>query len=192
MGKQNNSMVNGLDYGPLVALIGQWEGDKGMDVAPEPDDGVERNPYRETLKFEAIGDATNAESQILAVLHYHQVVNHTETGKEIHNETGYWMWDKDNDTVMHSLTIPRGLVLLAGGAAVEDAQGAVCMTVEAQVGHETWGIVQSPFLTSNAKTMSYYQQLSVSGDQLKYSQTMGLDIYGRNFEHTDNSTLYRV
>ena len=33
-----------IDYGPLALLIGTWEGDKGVDIAPEPD-GTENNPY---------------------------------------------------------------------------------------------------------------------------------------------------
>ncbi len=50
-----------VDYGPLAGLIGVWKGDKGLDVAPEPD-GSENNPYHETITFTAIGDVTNAES----------------------------------------------------------------------------------------------------------------------------------
>ena len=33
----------GIDYGPLVVLIGRWTGDKGMNRSPEPD-GTEENP----------------------------------------------------------------------------------------------------------------------------------------------------
>jgi hypothetical protein len=54
--------VDDIDYGPLAALVGTWQGDKGMDVAPEPD-GTEENPYYETIVFEAAGDVSNAETQ---------------------------------------------------------------------------------------------------------------------------------
>ncbi len=50
-----------IDYGPLRQLIGTWTGRGGLDIAPEPD-GTERNPYYETIVFEAGGDVTNAES----------------------------------------------------------------------------------------------------------------------------------
>jgi hypothetical protein len=43
-----------IDYGPLAGLIGTWNGDKGMDVAPEPE-GVERAPYFETTSLEIYG-----------------------------------------------------------------------------------------------------------------------------------------
>ena len=33
-----------INYGPLTGLIGQWKGDRGIDIAPEPD-GTERSPF---------------------------------------------------------------------------------------------------------------------------------------------------
>ena len=61
-----------INYGPLKEFIGVWKGDKGMDIAPESD-GTEENPYYETIEFTEGGDLTNAESQVLAVLHYHEL-----------------------------------------------------------------------------------------------------------------------
>lgn len=46
-----------IDQGPLTGRIGTWEGDKGLDVAPEP-----------------AGQVTNADSEVLSVVRYHQVV----------------------------------------------------------------------------------------------------------------------
>ncbi|MDP3920980.1 MAG: heme-binding beta-barrel domain-containing protein [Candidatus Omnitrophota bacterium] len=86
------TVINGIAYGPLACLVGTWKGDKGMDVAPEPE-GKEENPYYETILFEAIGDVKNAEEQALSVLRYHQVVSKKSNQKVFHNETGYWMWD---------------------------------------------------------------------------------------------------
>ena len=108
-------MNTDIDYGPLSGLIGTWEGDKGMDIAPEPD-GQENNPYFETIIFEPVeDDISNAETQTLVALHYRQIVTKKKTGKVFHDETGYWMWDAENQIVMHSLTIPRGVCVLAGG-----------------------------------------------------------------------------
>ena len=103
-----------FDYGPLAELIGVWEGDKGLDVAPEPD-GVENNPFYETITFTAGGDVTNAESQVLTLLHYHQIVKRKSNDKVFHDETGYWMWDAERKLLMHSLSIPRAVSLIAGG-----------------------------------------------------------------------------
>ena len=62
-----------IDYGPLAGLAGVWRGDKGMDVAPDPD-GREENPYFEIITFTPIGDVTNANRQVLVAVRYHQAV----------------------------------------------------------------------------------------------------------------------
>ena len=72
---------DGVDYGPLAGLVGTWKGDKGMDISPEPD-GTEENPYYETIEFDAAGDVTNAESQTLAIVRYHQVVKRKSNDEE--------------------------------------------------------------------------------------------------------------
>ncbi len=81
-----------VDYGPLSGLIGIWKGDKGLDVAPEPD-GIENNPYYETLTFTAIGDVTNAETQDLVAVHYRQIVKRKSNDKIFQDETGNWILD---------------------------------------------------------------------------------------------------
>ena len=78
------NIINGVNYGPLAALVGTWKGDKGNDLSPELD-GEEDTPYYETLKFEAIGDVTNAGSQTLSVLRYHQVVRKKSDNQVFHD-----------------------------------------------------------------------------------------------------------
>jgi len=181
------SVIDGVEYGPLAALVGNWEGDKGLDIAPEPD-GTEKNPYSETILFEAIGDVTNAGSQTLSVLRYHQIVRRKSDNQVFHNETGYWMWDPETDVVMQSLTIPRGVCLLAGGQA---AAGAATLKVSASVDSKDWGILQSPFMQQNARTTKFDRSITVKGNQLSYFQTTMLEIYGKTFEHTDANELTR-
>lgn len=97
-----------VDFGPLTGLIGRWAGDKGSDVAPEPD-GSEESPYYETILFSAAGNVENTESQELVAVHYHQIVSRKSNDEVFQNETGYWMWDATQGVVMHSLTIPRAV-----------------------------------------------------------------------------------
>ncbi len=186
----NNTIIEGVDYGPLAALIGTWEGNKGMDRSPEPD-GEEKNPYFETILFEAIGDVTNAESQTLAAVRYHQVVSRQSDQKVFHNETGYWMWDSNTNTLMHSLTIPRGVCVLAGGIYNASNTSPITLEVKAKLGDENWGIIQSPFMLKNARTVSFEHKISIEGDTLTYSESVGLEIYGKDFDHTDTNTLNR-
>jgi hypothetical protein len=58
--------IDGVNYDPLAVLIGLWKGDKGVGRAPEPG-GEERSTYDEITTFEAGGDVTNGEEQVLAV-----------------------------------------------------------------------------------------------------------------------------
>ncbi len=178
------------EYGPLAGLIGKWEGDKGMDVAPEPD-GAEHNPYYETLTFQAIGGVTNAETQQLMVLHYRQIVRRKADDQIFHDETGYWMWDSQANLVMHSLVIPRAVAVLAGGtygSSPEEA-GLMVLEVSAKEGDPSWGILQSPFMVEKARTVEFRHKVTVGQGRLVYAETTILDIYGKRFEHTDQNEL---
>lgn len=188
---RQDTVIDGIDYGLLAYLIGTWKGDKGMDVAPETD-GKEENPYYETILFEAIGNVENAKKQVLAALRYHQIVSRKSNQKVFHNETGYWMWDAESGIVMQSLTIPRGVCVLAGGKVRGGAgSGPIVLEVQAALGSKDWGIIQSPFMREKARTTGFTHKISVEGDRLFYSETTMLEIYGRTFEHTDQNTLTR-
>ncbi len=181
-----------VDYGPLAELIGVWKGDKGMDIAPEPD-GTEENPYYETITYTAGGDVTNAESQVLSVVHYRQIVTRKSDNKVFHDETGYWLWDPTEQIIMHSLVIPRAVCLLAGSNYKEarDEGGNLIIEVAAGVDDEDWGIIQSPFMKKNARTIGFRQKIIVGNGKMSYLETTMLDIYGRSFEHTDQNELRR-
>jgi hypothetical protein len=179
-----------VDLGPLTDLIGVWQGDVGVDIAPEPD-GTETNNYFETITYSRVGDVTNAESQNLAAVHYRQVVQRISTGKVIHDQTGYWMWVPQSGIVMHSLLIPRGVGVLAGGtySGEKDPDGRTVITVIAKLDDPDWKIIQAPFMDKNASTDSFAQQLIVGNGKLTYSQTTMLTIYDKVFEHTDQNEL---
>ena len=179
-----------IDYGPLQQLIGTWKGGGGLDVAPEPD-GEERNPYYETIVFEAAGNVTNAESQDLAFVHYRELVQRESNDEVFHDQTGYWIWDKDAGLVIHSFVIPRAVAVIAGGRFDEpsDASGPVVLDVRAAVDDADWQIIQSPFMARKAKTLEFKQTITIDNGTLAYSQTTVVDIYGKIFEHTDDNEL---
>ena len=58
----NTDLVKYL--GPLASLAGEWEGEKGADVAPSDDRGTERNAFRERLRFEPFGPVKNHEQEL--------------------------------------------------------------------------------------------------------------------------------
>ncbi len=185
-----STTIDGVDYGPLYQLIGSWRGDKGLDVAPEPN-GEDRNAYYDEISFTPSGAATNAEEQQLVTVRYHQLVRKRKNGKIFHDQIGHWIYEPATGMILHSLSIPRGLCVLAGGKLAQDGAETV-FEVEATAGSETFGIVQSPFMLQKAKTTAFRMTLKIYGNELHYEETTSLDIYGRQFEHTDGCALIRV
>lgn len=181
---------NTVDYGPLAGLIGTWKGDKGLDIAPDPE-GTEENPYYETITFEGVGNAINAEKQRLSAVRYLQVVRRKSDDEVFHDQTGYWMWDKEHNTIMQSIVIPRAVALLAGGSAIEEIDGTVELHVVSYGEDSAWSVVQSPFMHENAKTLSFTHTLNINGNKMKYTETTMVDIYGKVFEHIDSNELER-
>jgi len=182
-----------VNYGPLQGLIGTWKGDKGMDVSPEVI-GDEKSPFYETMVFEGAGDLTNAGIQKIAMVRYHLVVSKKINDEVFHDQVGYWLWDEANSIIMHSLTVPRGLCVLAGGTFKGKSSKSKTITLEVKAGikDKNWGIVQSPFMNKNAKTLEFRQKISISPKKLEYFETTVLKIYGRKFDHTDKNTLVKV
>ena len=186
-------IIDNINYGPLAALIGVWTGDKGVDKAPEPD-GDERNPYYETIVFEAAGDVTNAEQQTLSIVRYHQVVSRKSNDKVFHDQVGYWLWDPADDTIVETFTIPRGVAVVAGGrlAAPAEPGQELVFEVAADASSAEFGIAQASFMFKQARTTAFSHTLTVCGDEMRYSEVTVLDIYGKtDYQHKDVNTLQR-
>jgi len=186
-----SSIINNIDYGPLAQLIGKWIGNKGIDNAPDANADPDVTAFTDEMTFTVSGPAENAEEQQLVSVKYHHVVRKLENGQIFHDQIGHWIYEKSTNTVMHSLSIPRAVCLLAGGEYMED-NGTSIFNVEAKAGSDTYGIVQSPFMLEKAKTKAFKMNLSVKGNELNYHEVTSLHIYGKDFEHSDKSTLLRV
>ncbi len=180
------------EYGPLNALLGRWQGDCGIDKAPEAD-GVEVNPYYEIITYTEAGGVTNADKQDLVAVHYRQQVYRKSNDRVIHDQTGYWIWNASDKIVMHSFTIPRGVGVLAGGICDDQmaSRGELTLRIDASVADGDWSISQSPFMQTTARTTAFEQQLVIVPGKLSYSQATTIEIYGAVFNHTDENTLVR-
>ncbi|WP_428086786.1 heme-binding beta-barrel domain-containing protein [Candidatus Thioglobus sp.] len=186
-----NTIIDEADYGPLAQLIGTWAGSKGLDDAPGANAKPDKTAFTDEMVFTTSGPAGNAKEQSLVSIKYHHVVRKLESGAIFHDQTGHWIYEKSTNIIMHSLSIPRAVCLLAGGE-LQQSNGESIFNVAAEAGSQTYGIVQSPFMLEKAKTKAFKMSLSVKGDELNYYETMSLHIYGKDFEHTDKSTLFRV
>lgn len=176
-------------YGPLFPLVGTWHGDKGMDISPERQ-GEEMSPYFETITIEALGEATNAGEQKLAVLGYTQIVSRKSTGNVFHHQTGYWYFEKSTQEILYSLTIPRAVSVLARGKGSMSGSKTL-LEVKAEASNKNYGIIESAFMASKASTRTFEMHVTIEGDALTYRMNTGLHIYGRDFAHTDENSLMR-
>lgn len=188
----SDTTIDGIDYGPLAALLGVWEGDKGVDRAPEPG-GEERNPYFESLTFVAAGDVTNCEEQVLSVVRYHQVVSRKSTGKVFHDQVGFWMWDPATNSLLETFTIPRGVAVVASGELAAPTSLADELVFQVSADESGPGICQSPYMFDKGRTRGFTHTLTVRGDSMRYTETTVIDIYEKTgYEHKDVNTLSRV
>jgi len=183
-------VIDGIDYGPLVGLIGTWESDPngGVDVAPgqtgstvgQGEPAV--SPYYETITYTPAGGAVNASEQHLAALYYHQQVFATSDNKQFHDQTGYLIYDQQNQMVYDTFCIPRGVCVVAEGAP------GTTMTLTTQSN----GVAQTQFMLNTDLTEAYSVTFTLSGNTLKYDQTTDLQVYGKPFSHTDSDTLEKT
>lgn len=52
--------------------------------------------------------------------------------------------------------------------------------------------MQSPFMLEKARTTAFAMSLRVNGDELTYREVTSLHIYGKGFEHVDESSLQPI
>lgn len=180
------------NLGPLAALAGIWEGDKGDDIAPDDDPSeVENNKYRERMVFEPIGRVDN-HAQVLYGLRYATTAWRLGADDGFHEEVGYWLWDAANEQVLRCFIVPRGVSVIAGGTAKADAKA---FELTADVGSETYGICSNKFLDAEFKTVRYELKVTVHDDgSFSYWEDTQLQIKGQGeiFHHTDENRLRRV
>ena len=178
------------NLGPLRALAGTWRGLRGLDVNPAVD-GARKQVFVETMSIEPLDPQTNG-PQLLYGLRYHTHMVKPDEVQTYHDQVGYWLWEPATGTVIHTLTIPRGQVLMASGkAAADDTEFELLATHES----EHFGIRSSPFLDHAFKTVEFRIKVSAHPDGTwSYDETTVLRILGQSelFEHTDKNTLTRT
>jgi hypothetical protein len=184
--------LNILEYlGPLKALAGTWEGEKGEDKAPSDDRGTEENRYKERLVFEPFGPTINHE-QVLYGLRYNTTAWRLGEQDPFHEELGYWLWDAKEKQVMRCFMVPRGVTVIAGGTVEPSAKE---FALEASVGSDTYGILSNRFLEREFKTVKYLLKISIlTSDTFRYEEDTQLQLKNRKdiFHHTDSNTIRRI
>lgn len=183
--------VNTLDcLGPLRGMAGIWQGLRGLDVKPKAE-GPKKQAYVERMALQPIDPQTNG-PQLLYGLRYHTHVTKPDQLKTYHEQVGYWLWEPATGAVLHTLTIPRGQVALAGGFAAADATSFELVATQ---GLDTFGICSAPFLDRAFKTTEFRIRVTLHPDgSWSYEEDTVLAILGQDqpFHHTDRNTLTRI
>ncbi|PLK27693.1 FABP family protein [Novosphingobium sp. TH158] len=176
--------------GPLAPLAGVWEGERGVDIAPKAA-GPRTQGFFERISLEPVDPGNNG-PQLLYALRYHTWMCKPGEKGTYHDQVGYWLWEPATETVMHSLTIPRGQTVLAVGNAKADAR---TFTLEARRGTTDYGICSNPFLEENFRTDSFTITVTVHDDGTwSYEEDTVMMIKGQTerFHHRDSNRLHRV
>lgn len=176
--------------GPLAPMAGSWRGDDGVDVKPKAD-GPRTQAYLEMMEMTPIDAQTNG-PQLLYGLRYHARMVKPGRKNTYHDQVGYWLWEPATGRIYHTLTIPRGQAVLAGGHAKPDDRQ---FTLRANRGDTAFGIVSNPFLERSFRTDSFEITVTITDDDhWSYDETTVLQITGQDapFLHTDRNDLVRV
>ena len=140
--KREDDMAN--EWGPLEALIGEWEGGEG---------GLDSSFSH--ARGGVVGHAVPGEGLVQAVRTGRQrqpaplrgrLQDGHVAGEEenpFHTEVGYWLWDGATGEIVRAFAVPRGIAVLAGGTASPDATS---FSLRAAVGDARYAIGENTYL----------------------------------------------
>ena len=178
------------NLGPLAPMAGIWEGQRGLDVKPKAE-GPKKQVYVERMELQPIDPQTNG-PQLLYGLRYHTHITKPGQVKTYHDQVGYWLWEPATQTIMHTLTIPRGQVVIAGGKAAPDAKE---FELVARQDDPCFGIKSAPFLEHAFQTVEFRIKITIHDDgSWTYDEDTTMLIQGLSepFHHTDRHQLFKV
>ena len=178
------------NLGPLRAMAGVWQGQRGLDVKPKAE-GPKKQAYVERMELQPIDPVSNG-PQLLYGLRYLTHIVKPEQVKTYHEQVGYWLWDPATGTVIHTLTIPRGQTVMAAGKASADATEFELLATRES---ENFGICSTPFLDYAFRTVEFRIKVSINPDgSWSYDEDTVLMIRGQAepFHHRDRNTLVRI
>ena len=176
--------------GPLTGMAGIWEGIRGLDVKPKAD-GPRKQAFVERIELQPIDPQTNG-PQLFYGLRYHTHMTKPDQVKTYHDQVGYWLWEPANNNIIHTLSIPRGMITMASGKASPDARE---FELVAKEDDRCAGISSNPFLDYAFRTVEFRIKVSIHDDGTwSYEQDTVLKIQNQVelFHHVDNNTLHKV
>jgi hypothetical protein len=180
--------------GPLTPLVGDWEGDVGLDLSyHNQDDETSHTSYFEKASFRPIPIQENGQ-QVLWGLSYSMTAwRHGEEAMDpFHDEIGFLLWDKAHGQVIRNVVFGRGIAILAGSDARPDDR---VLHFDAKPGDPSYGILQNRYLMERAEIRDFTSSFTFNDDDtFSYTSDLLLRLAatGAEMHHTDENTLHRV
>lgn len=180
--------------GPLTPLVGEWEGNVGIDVSyHNKEDETAETGYFEKAWFKPIPIVENGK-QTMQGLNYEMTAwRHGEEAMDpFHDEVGYLLWEVATGQIMRCFAVPRGIAILGGGTA---KPGDRQLTFKAEPGSPAYGLVQNKHLLERAEIRSFASTFKFNEDgTFSYTSDLLLKLAatGREMHHTDKNTLHRT
>jgi hypothetical protein len=181
--------------GPLTPLVGEWEGNVGVDLSYQNKDDVTlETSYFEKASFKPIPMQENGKQSMEGLAYHSTAWRHGEEAMiPFHDEAGYLLWDKANGQVIRSVVFGRGIAILAGAdAKARDKE----IHFKATPGDPCYGILQNKYLLERAELKSFESTFKFNDDGT-FTHTSDIvlklaALNGAEMHHTDRNTLHLV
>lgn len=180
--------------GPLTPLVGEWEGNAGIDLSYHNEDDItEKTSYFEKTRFRPIGTQRNGRQTLEGLTYQSTAWRHGEEAMEpFHDEVGYLLWEKSTGQVMRVVVFGRGIAIIAGATSKpRDRQ----IHFRAMPGDPAYGILQNKYLLERAELKSFESIFKFNDDgTFTHSSDIVLKLAatGEEMHHTDQITLHSV
>ena len=180
--------------GPLTPLVGEWEGDAGVDLSyHNKDDWTTETTYFEKASFKPIPLQENGQQTLWGLNYSMTAWRHGEEAMDpFHDEIGFLLWDKAHGEIMRTVVFGRGIAILAGSSAKPDDK---VLNFDAKPGEACYGILQNKYLLERAEIRDFKSSFTINEDgTFSYTSDLMLKLAatGAEMHHTDRNTLRRV
>lgn len=181
--------------GPLTPLVGEWEGNAGVDLSYHNEDDVTgETGYFEKAVFRPIPKQENGKQSLEGLTYHMTAWRHGEEAMNpFHDEVGYLLWEKATGQVMRAVVFGRGIAVLQGATA-QPRDKAIAF--KATPGDPSFGVLQNKYLLERAELREFTTTFTFNADDsFSYSSDLVLKLAaqgGKEMHHTDRNTLHRV
>ncbi|CCW17068.1 hypothetical protein EBBID32_14070 [Sphingobium indicum BiD32] len=189
-----NDIAYSRKLGPLTPLVGEWEGNVGVDLSyHNKDDWTTETTYFEKASFKPIPVQENGQQTLWGLNYSMTAWRHGEEAMDpFHDEIGFLLWDKAHGELMRTVVFGRGIAILAGSNARQEDK---ILTFDAKPGSPCYGVLQNKYLLERAEIRDFKSCFTINDDgTFSYTSDLLLKLAatGTEMHHTDRNTLHRV